>query len=170
MFIISVLYYIKFYVMWELSYNGPCCVCISLFFLMGVSGWMFLLVPADPGSPGQRAVKRSYTCVHIVWYRQWWCKRKINWEFIVRRWNKIVLRTRAAHLHRTQHKGNFPPLVSACLYYQACIQGCREEHLACKNWVMRCWCGYLSGARCRLFAYGPADATASQNPISSCLI
>ena len=35
-----------------------------------------------------------------------------------------------------------------------------------KNWVMRCWCGYVSGARCRLFAYGPADATASQNPIS----
>ena len=29
---------------------------------------------------------------------------------------------------------------------------------------------YLSGARCRLFAYGPADATASQNPIISCLI
>ena len=27
-------------------------------------------------------------------------------------------------------------------------------------WV---WCGFLSGARCRLFAYGPADATASQN-------
>jgi len=25
---------------------------------------------------------------------------------------------------------------------------------------MRYWCGYLSGARCRLFAYGPADATA----------
>jgi len=39
-----------------------------------------------------------------------------------------------------------------------------------KNWVMRCWCRYLSGARCRLFAYGPADATASQNPIISCLI
>ena len=25
---------------------------------------------------------------------------------------------------------------------------------------MGCWCGYLSGASCRLFAYGPADATA----------
>jgi len=25
---------------------------------------------------------------------------------------------------------------------------------------MRSWCGYLSEARCRLFAYGPADATA----------
>jgi len=32
---------------------------------------------------------------------------------------------------------------------------------------MRCWCGYLSGAGCILFAYGPADATASQNPIIS---
>jgi len=25
---------------------------------------------------------------------------------------------------------------------------------------VECWCGYLSGARCRL-AYGPADATAT---------
>ena len=32
---------------------------------------------------------------------------------------------------------------------------------------MRFWCGYLSGVRCRLFAYGPADATALQIPISS---
>ena len=30
-----------------------------------------------------------------------------------------------------------------------------------KKWVMMCWCGYLSGTRCTLFAYGPADATAS---------
>jgi len=29
-----------------------------------------------------------------------------------------------------------------------------------KNWVVGCWHGYLSGARCR-FAYGPADATAT---------
>jgi len=29
---------------------------------------------------------------------------------------------------------------------------------------MRCWCGCLSGVRCRLFAYGPADATAIQKP------
>jgi len=35
---------------------------------------------------------------------------------------------------------------------------------------MKCWCGCLSRARCRLFAYGPADATVSQNPIISCLI
>jgi len=36
----------------------------------------------------------------------------------------------------------------------------QEGHLACKNWVVGCWHGYLSWARCR-FAYGPADATAT---------
>jgi len=29
---------------------------------------------------------------------------------------------------------------------------CQEENPVCKNWVMRSWCGYLSAARCRLFA------------------
>ena len=38
--------------------------------------------------------------------------------------------------------------------------GRQEGHPACRNWVMGCWRGYLSGARCRL-AYGPADATAT---------
>jgi len=30
--------------------------------------------------------------------------------------------------------------------------------------LLSCWCGYLSGARCRLFACGPTDATASPKP------
>jgi len=34
------------------------------------------------------------------------------------------------------------------------------QHPASKNWVLRCWHGYLCGVRCSLFAYGPADATA----------
>ena len=40
------------------------------------------------------------------------------------------------------------------------LVGWQEGHPACKNWVVGCWHGYLSGARCRL-AYGPADATAT---------
>ena len=35
------------------------------------------------------------------------------------------------------------------------LVGWQEEHSACKNWVVGCWRGYLSGVRCRL-AYGPA--------------
>jgi len=57
-----------------------------------------------------------------------------------------------------------------CLSVLTLLVGRQEEHLACDNWVVRCWCGCLSGVRCRLCAYGPADVTASQNPIISCLI
>jgi len=32
-----------------------------------------------------------------------------------------------------------------------CLVGRQEEHPACKKWVMRCWRGYLSGARCKWF-------------------
>jgi len=41
-----------------------------------------------------------------------------------------------------------------------CWLGGRKGIQPVKNWVVRCRCGYLSGARCRL-AYGPADATAT---------
>jgi len=40
------------------------------------------------------------------------------------------------------------------------LVGQQEGHPACKNRVVGCWRGYLSGARCRL-AYSPADATAT---------
>jgi len=40
------------------------------------------------------------------------------------------------------------------------LVGRQEGHPVCKNRVVGCWRGYLSGARCRL-AYGPADATAT---------
>ena len=37
----------------------------------------------------------------------------------------------------------------------------QEEHPAHKNSVMRCWHGFLSGAKCKWLAYGSADATAT---------
>ena len=33
--------------------------------------------------------------------------------------------------------------------------------------LMRCWRGYLSAARCKWFAYGPADATATLSSLAS---
>jgi len=39
------------------------------------------------------------------------------------------------------------------------LVGWQEGQLACKNWVMRYWHGYLSAARCKWFAYGPSTAT-----------
>jgi len=41
-----------------------------------------------------------------------------------------------------------------------CWLGGRKGIRPAKNWVVGCWCGYLSRARCR-FVYDPADATAT---------
>jgi len=40
------------------------------------------------------------------------------------------------------------------------LVGWQERHPACKNWLVGCWSGYVSGSWCR-FANGPADATAT---------
>jgi len=47
-----------------------------------------------------------------------------------------------------------------------CWLGVRRRPV--KNCMLGCWYGYLFGVRCRLFVRGPADATASQNPIICC--
>ena len=49
-------------------------------------------------------------------------------------------------------------LVPSVLWH--CWLGGRKGIRPVKNWVVGCWRGYLSGARCRL-ACGPADATAA---------
>ena len=51
--------------------------------------------------------------------------------------------------------------VCVCVYV-----GQQEEHPAC-SWVMRCWHGRLSVARCKWLAYGPADATATPSSLAS---
>ena len=54
-----------------------------------------------------------------------------------------------------------------------CWLGGRKGHPACKNWVLRYWRGCLSGARCKWFARGPADATATPSslaPVKSILV
>jgi len=53
------------------------------------------------------------------------------------------------------------------------LVGQQEGHLACKKRVVMYWRGYLYEARCKLFAYGPADATAipsSLAPVKSRMV
>ena len=50
------------------------------------------------------------------------------------------------------------------------LVGHREEHPPRKNWVIRCWCGYLSGEGADyLHTVGPMPLS-SQNRVISCLI
>jgi len=42
-----------------------------------------------------------------------------------------------------------------------CWLGVRKSIEPVKNWLIRCWHGYLSAVRCKWFAYGSADVTAT---------
>jgi len=48
-----------------------------------------------------------------------------------------------------------------------CWLGIRKSIRLIKNWVTRCWHGYLSGARWKWFAYGSADATFTPSFLAS---
>ena len=116
------------------------------------------LVPAHPGSPGQRAVKRVCVCVSVL---QVLCTR-LNW-FII--WFLSTCKY-------------IPLIVRISTYYLPsvpwrCWLGGRKGIWPVKNWVVGCWHGYLSGARCRL-AYGftfpvPAyQACPGKKPLNGC--
>jgi len=47
-----------------------------------------------------------------------------------------------------------------------CWLGGKKGIRPVKNRVLRCWRGYLSGGRCKWFAYGPADATATPSSLA----
>ena len=47
------------------------------------------------------------------------------------------------------------------LVKRVCVRACVDG-----GPLPRCWCRYLSGTRCRLFVYSPADVTASQNSVT----
>ena len=53
-----------------------------------------------------------------------------------------------------------------CLQTSVFSLGGRKGIRRVKTWVVGCWRGYLSGARCRL-AHGPAGATATQLSLAS---
>jgi len=55
---------------------------------------------------------------------------------------------------------------TACLHALTLLVGQQEGHLACKNWVVLYWRGYLSGVKRKRFAYGPADATATSSSLA----
>jgi len=51
-----------------------------------------------------------------------------------------------------------------------CWLGIRKSIWLIKNWVMRCWCGYLSGVRCKWFAYGPGDDNGTLASVKSRMV
>ena len=104
-------------------------------------GFTFL-VPAHLGRPGKRAVKR--VCLYVILpgirYRDCVCLLQLM---------RLLLTFVSGEVW-----SDMPSLLWRCWL------GGRKGIQPVKNWVVGCWHGSLSGARCRL-AYVPADATAT---------
>ena len=142
--------------------NGCVCVCLMVFvFLLG---WAWCC-----SAVGYKAADRDY---QSVWYCQW-TDTNNQWTW---RAGECCISARCVSFGEFDLWSLTPAamvmsrVLEVAFSSLTLLVGRQEEHLACKNWVMRCWCGCLSGVRYRLFAYDPADASASQNPIISCLI
>jgi len=100
------------------------------------------------------AESETRICWHVI---LWWIDT-----------NMYSLAIRMCSLHLLLVPYCYIIVLVVCIVYAfsalTLLVGRQEENLACKKWVFRCWCGYLSGARCRLFACGRADATAIPKP------
>ena len=129
-------------------------------------GFTFL-VPAHLGSPRQRAVKRVCVCVCVCGTL---VSVSINWGRVVLKLLIVLLFLDTTFLlhRRTRYRNPFsicanqffsrPSSVLFSVYVLSkvpsvlwrCWLGSRKDIRPVKNWVVRCWHGYLSGARCRL--------------------
>ena len=170
----------------------------------GASGWVFLLVPAYPGSPGHRAINQLCVCVCLSYDEKLSCcivgtqftlgmmidrcglsvcqgctgderemakqiasvsPRSVSLSVCVTITVSLILT--CVFLCCQEDMWLIYTMVPSVLYAFSALTllvGRQKEHPTCKNWMMRCWYGYLSAERCRLFAYGPADATAVPKP------
>ena len=76
-------------------------------------------------------------------------------SFLQKFWNSFIIGYSPLRFtNYCKYTVNIPSVVWRCWL------GGRKGIRPVKNWVVGCWRGYLSGARCRL-AYGPTDATAT---------
>jgi len=66
---------------------------------------------------------------------------------------------------RSDFNGKLATFLPSVLWH--CWLDIRKSIRPVKNWVMRCWRGYISGVTCKWFACGPADATATLSSLAS---
>ena len=106
---------------------------------------------------------------HVVWqWRGVAASRYVSWlpSFSVEVTHMLGYTTRQRQAPTSQFDNMVVYRLSPCILYfwpsvlWCCWLGGRKGIQPVKTWVVGCWRGYRSGARCRL-AYGPADATAT---------
>ena len=99
---------------------------------------------------GAKTVRDQMSCwIAVCWAAVWRRSTVATW------WHQM-----ADHYKRELFYVKVLFYVSVPSVLWCCWLAGRKGIQPVKNWVVGCWGGYLSGARCRL-AYGPADSTAT---------
>jgi len=92
-------------------------------------------------------------CLLPVPFNGFFIWSRVSWFPICSQWLHLFQ-------NRTSGINGSSVLVALHSVLWRCWLGGRKGIRHVKNWLVGCWCGYLSGARCR-FAFGPAAATAT---------
>ena len=168
----------------------PLPLTVSCFYKIQID--FTFLVPAHPGGPGKgpingcvcwvehKTLTQSATVLSMcVCSTQRLPSRrpvqqcgKFHWQHLWTVGWYVGQTPMFTHCWSTSCRGHYPREFAE--HFSLCLQcfdtvgwAVRKSIRPVKNWVMRCWCDYLSGVRSRLFAYGPADATAIHKTPSS---
>ena len=136
-------------------------------------GFTFLVL-AHPGSPGQRTVKRVcvYAFMDIVVHQYYWCGTlsRVCWIMLAAHHvlNMHINYLTSHHIIYLVYSVDFLVLFFSASAFSALtlLVGHEKEHMSYKKLSDE----VLVWLSVWLFAFGPADATASQNPIISCFI
>ena len=131
--------------------------CSVLFLYKSRSGHAYVCVCVSTG-PWQHIWEHWIWVLTMPWFMATWPVSTTNKGHYS--WHSLFIAT-TIDIDIDKYLGTQRPVTTAA---DLVATDHSRSRPACKNWVMRCWCGYLSEVRCRLFAYGPADATAIPKP------
>ena len=138
-----------------------CKKLLAWFSQMTLGRTCFIVIPVLSVVPRlTRAFYHTVLCSR-TWYNLytvWWNEYQLSGWIITL---FIVIWIQAACIAGQSFRGEINVLsIQSPSVLWCCWLGGRKDIRPVKNWVVGCWHGYLSEARCR-FAYGPADATAT---------
>jgi len=124
----------------------------SMLTRMGVSGWMFLLDRPTRVVPDKRPLNGCCCCCCKVWAHQWALQNWLNRTRCHLGQTHMGPRNHVLDAHTLAPPDKYDRVIYVLAFSAlTLLVGRQEGHPACKkNWVVGCWRGYLSGARCRL--------------------
>jgi len=100
-------------------------------------------------------LRQSGTSLQVIFILRWLVNAAVTIKHGCCSWCNYLLINTVSVLLFVKCGINVPSVLWRCWL------GGRKGIWPVKNWVVKYWHGYLSGARCKCLTYGPADASAT---------